>query len=205
MEDFLHKIPKNYQGNPVNLVETKVEENLEAALKCFERAKMRLLNPPIWHIIAGGLSAVFKIENSEDQTPERLLKDGDLMSINIHSPDAVLAGNFDWVQVKEITEEKISEEEAYFLLRLEVAPNSNSKKKHIDHFFKKGASSSFVIHRNGNNISALYFGRNEEPNTEKENSILENVRNELVALSAIAAFSSLQWKALLNGLLQAEL
>ena len=205
MKNFIHKIPENYQGKPVDLMEMLEADNLEEALKCYERAKKRLLNPPVWHIIAGSLSADFKIENPGNHQPERLLEEGDFMEVNIHSPDTLVGGNKDWVQIKEITEEKFAAKEAYFLLRLEVAPNPNKNNKNIDHFLKEGASSTFIISLKDNTVLAYYFGRNESPNTNEENSVLENVRNEVVAFGALAGLSNLQWKALLKGLLGPEL
>lgn len=205
MKDLIDKIPENYQGKPVNLKEKVAEDNLEDALKSYERAKKRLLNPPVWHKLAGSLSAKFKIENPVEPNCDRLLKAGDYMSVNIHSPEAIIAQNYDWVQVKEIIEEKLSDLEAYFLLRLEVAPNPKNKKTNVDHFFKKGASSTFVIYRKENKVEAHYYGRNETPNNQNKNSTLENVRNEMVALGAMAGLSDLQWTALLKGLLQTEL
>ncbi len=205
MNSFINLIPKNYQGKPLDLSEIRKENNLEAALKCYNRAKHRLLNPPVWHQIAGSLSATFSIENASDETPERLLKKGDFISINIHSPEALLKLYYDWVQVKEIFEEQVSSGEAYFLLTLEVATNPKNNEKNIAHFFKRGASSTFVIHQKENKVTALYFGRNEIANTVDENSTLQNVRNEMVALGALAGLSNLQWKAFIKVLLEPEL
>ncbi len=205
MNSFINLIPKNYEGKPLDLSEIRQENNLEAALKCYNRAKLRLLNPPLWHQIAGSLSAAFSIENASDEKPERLLKKSDFISINIHSPEALLGIYYDWVQVTEIFEEQISSDEAYFLLTLKVATNPKNKEKNIAHFFKKGASSTFVIHQKENKVAALYFGRNETPNTVDENSTLQNVRNEMVALGALAGLSNLQWRAFIKALLQAEL
>lgn len=205
MKTFLDKIPANFQGKPVDLEASIALDSLENAKKCFERAKMRLLNPPVWHQIAGSLSASFEIEAEANTTIHHLLKKGDFVSVNIHSPEAVLAGNYDWVRVAEVEEEIITAEEIYFLLTLSVAANPHHKKNKVDHFFKEGASSTFVIYRKEKTVQVLYFGRNETPNNQKENSGLENIRNHVVALGAIAGLSNVQWEALINGLLKPEL
>lgn len=205
MNAFINKIPENYQGKPLDLKETQQEDNLENAEKCYTRAKKRLLNPPIWHEIAGVLSADFKIENNGDDTTERLLKQGDFLRINIHSPDVLVASNYDWVQVAEIHEEVLSANERYFLVRLIVAGDPNNTNEKIDHFFKEGASSTFVIYQKENNITAYYYGRNEEANTDSENDTLENIRNKIIALGAMAGFSNLQWSRFLTALLEPEL
>lgn len=205
MKGFINHIPENYQGKPVDLEAHSAEENVTEAQKTFERACKRLQNPPIWHKIAGALSATFTIENKENQNPERLLSTGDFIKINVHSPDAMLGLHYDWVQVNEIKTEKLSEEEEYYLLTLVVANNPNSKDEKVEHFFKEGASSTFVIWRKDINVSALYFGRNETPNTENDISMVEKLRNGIVALGAMAGFSDLQWKTLIEAFLEPEL
>jgi hypothetical protein len=49
-------------------------------------------------------------------------------------------------------------------------------------------------------VTAHYFGRNEEPNTEGL-GLTDKIRNVVVAGGALAGMSELQWTALLKGLL----
>jgi hypothetical protein len=43
------------------------------------------------------------------------------------------------------------------------------------------------------------YGRNEKPNLDTE-KLADKLRNAAVAAGAITAFSKLQWKSLVNGL-----
>ena len=91
-----------------------------------------------------------------------------------------------------------------FSIQLMPSVNPDHVKDGIAHFFKEGASSTFIVRRNGKTITAYYFGRNEVPNI-KDLPVVDAIRNKLVATSAMAGISSLQWTALLKGLLKKEL
>ena len=72
------------------------------------------------------------------------------------------------------------------------------------HFFGEDASSTFLIERNGDKVTAFYHGRNEVPNTSTP-KWGDNVRNALVASGAIVGLSEAQWSALCKGFLAEEI
>jgi hypothetical protein len=47
------------------------------------------------------------------------------------------------------------------------------------------------------------YGRNEKPNTKAETAV-DKARNTAVATGAISGFAKLQWKSLVNGLVNKE-
>jgi len=58
-----------------------------------------------------------------------------------------------------------------------------------------------MVKRKETSISAEVHGRNEKPNT-KADATVDVARNAAVATGAISGFAKLQWKSLVNGLLQ---
>jgi hypothetical protein len=70
----------------------------------------------------------------------------------------------------------------------------------VAHFFSDEATSNFIVQRRGLEVIAAVLGRNEKPNTGAE-KIIDKARNTAVATGAVTAFSKLQWKSLVNGLL----
>jgi hypothetical protein len=52
-------------------------------------------------------------------------------------------------------------------------------------------------------VTAEVHGRNEVPNTETDKTV-DKVRNAVVGLGAITAFSAPQWKSLVKGLLDVK-
>src|SRR5688572_27990868 len=92
-------IPKNFEGKSVDLDESVIEKNNEDAENTFNRACARLLNPPIWHQLAGSLSAEFELQTPAAENPERLAKLNDYIKINIPGPGNSAGDGFDWVKV----------------------------------------------------------------------------------------------------------
>jgi hypothetical protein len=86
-------------------------------------------------------------------------------------------------------------------MRLRPCPAPGKENNDTAHFFHDGATSSFIITRKDNVVTASYHGRNELPNVNTE-SAADNVRNGVVASGALLALSELQWAALLKGLLK---
>lgn len=58
-----------------------------------------------------------------------------------------------------------------------------------------------MVSHEGNTVRAAVYGRNEVPNTGAEKAV-DKARNAMVALSAMAGVSKLQWKLLVKGLVE---
>jgi hypothetical protein len=198
-------VPDNYVGKPTNLSSSVILPTREEALICFNRATKRLLNPPVWHKLSGWASAHFELSGPDAEEKERLAEEGDYFRIDVPGPGPSAGDGFDWVMVEKISihvnQTGISE-----WIFLQVRPCSNPRKPNGDtaHFFKSLASSSYIVERNGNIVTARYHGRNETPNTSTD-STFDNARNATFAAGAAIGLSEVQWTALLKGLLAAEI
>lgn len=198
-------IPDNKRGKATDLDHSVPLPDREQALDCYKRACKRLLNPPVWHELSGALSAHFVLTNEKGEEQERLLQEDDYIRINIPGPGSAVGDGFDWVKV-EMVEDKTdpAAEEESIGLKVRTCDNPTSKENDTAHFFQQDATSSFIIHRRGNTVTASYHGRNEVPNT-KTDKTTDNLRNALVATGAIAGLSELQWSALIKGFLAKEI
>ena len=85
-------------------------------------------------------------------------------------------------------------------MKLRASGKPGEEGESAAHFFKEDATSSFVIHRKGNKVTASYHGRNEVPNTDTDKTI-DNIRNSMVAMGALAGLSELQWSRIIKGFL----
>jgi hypothetical protein len=198
-------VPENYVGKPTNLSVSVIMPSREEALVCFNRATKRMLNPPTWHQLSGWASARFKLAGVDGQEVNRLALEGDYFMIDIPGPGPATGEGFDWVAVEKINaHENHSGVSEWSFIQVRPCRNPHKAGDDTAHFFKSMATSSFIIERNGNIVSARYHGRNEVPNTSTE-SITDNLRNAAVAAGASVGFSEAQWKALLKGLLSAEI
>ena len=126
----------------------------------------------------------------------------DHFKIDIPGPGPVSGDGFDWVQVEAI-EEKNSDEEQSFTIKVRPATNPNNERKDVAHFFSEEATSCFTVKRKYTTITAGVYGRNEKPNTNTETTI-DKARNTAIAKGAISGFAKLQWKSLVKGLVKKE-
>jgi hypothetical protein len=197
-------IPANNVGKALDLEHYVREESIEEAINTFKRACKRLLNPPVWHELSGVLSASFQLQPSNGDSRNRLAQINDYLLIDIPGPGPSAGNGYDWVKVENIAENADPAAEQSFGMTLKATPNPDKPEQGIAHFFGEGATSTFIIKRNSNTVTASYHGRNELPNTKKA-SFPDKIRNSIIAAGALAGISELQWMALIKGLLQKEI
>lgn len=199
-----HIIPANRVGKALDLEDSITEKSVEEAINTFKRTCKRLLNPPVWHRLSGNISASFELEIPDRGDANRLAQINDYLLIDVPGPGPSAGSGYDWVQVENITEHADPTADNSFGMTLKTSPNPHKPEQGIAHFFGKGATSTFIIKRNGNTVTSSYHGRNEVPNTKKA-SFPDKIRNSLIAAGALAGISELQWMALIKGLLQKEI
>jgi len=165
----------------------------------FEVVKQRLLHPNEWHRLAGSATAFFQLTDSGGLEADRAVAVGDFFRIDVPGPGTTSGEGFDWVQVESIRE---GEEDGCRFLRIRVRPASSPVNDNPDvaHFFSDEATSSFMVRREGPEVIAGVYGRNEKPNTGA-GRLLDKTRNLAVAAGAIGGASKIQWKSLVEGMM----
>ena len=196
-------VPANFEGKSVDLEESVIENNPEDAENTFNRACTRLLNPRIWHQLAGSLSAEFELQSPAAENADRLARLNDYIMINIPAPGNSAGDGYDWVKIDALEENTIPDAASSFAIRLRSSANPAHLEKGTAHFFTSDATSTFIVKRTGNKVFASYHGRNEVPNTHGD--VTDKIRNTVVASGAALGLSELHWKALLRGLLEKEI
>ena len=177
----------------------------ESATKCFDRAAKRMLNPRIWHELAGWASAHFLLVGPNGKVVNRLAEGGDYLRIDIPGPGPGAGAGYDWVKVEMLEYHKDPEGDQEWI-GMQVRPCGEPGKPGSEaaHFFQSDATSTYIIQRDGEKVTASYHGRNEVANTST-NRALDNIRNAVVAAGALVSFSEVQWAALSKGFLAEEI
>lgn len=196
-------IPAQNSGASSDTEAAATFDSTEEAQQFFEIVKGRLLHVNNWQKWAGAATAVFKLTDADGNEVNRTVQEGDHFKIDIPGPGPVTGDGFDWVQVEKIEETTASDKMEQLSIQVRPATNPNNERQDVAHFFSDEASSCFVIKRDGATVSAAVHGRNEKPNTDAE-KLVDKARNAAVATGAVAAFSKLQWKSLVNGLVKKE-
>lgn len=197
-------IPVNVTGKPTDLQESVVAADIGEAVKTFKRAAMRLKNAHLWHKLCGALSAEIIITGSDGKIVNRLAEKNDYFKIDIPGPGMREGDGYDWVKVLDI-QEQMNETGDAEMIALTVGSSGNpaTAGNETAHFFKEGATSTFIIQRKGNIVTASYHGRNELPNTDVKR-LTDKLRNTVVAIGAYGGLSELQWQALIKSFLDEE-
>ena len=191
-------VPDNTIGKAVDINHT-IKLNKEEAKSTYNLARGRLMNPDCWRNLAGVGTAEFELISANEDFKQ--VQENDYLRINIPGPGSIVGDGYDWVKVEKIEENNFSETDRSIGLKLRASSNPNNDTTDTAHFFKKEATSTFIIKQEDNVVTASYYGRNEVPNVENV-SMLDKVRNTVVATGAAIGLSELQWNALIKGFLQ---
>ena len=194
-------IPENITGKAVD-IEHSITVNANEAKQAYEVARERLLHPACWQQLSGSASATFELI-SDNIVSQNEVHENDHLRIDVPGPGAAEGDGYDWVKVETVEEDKVPGTDNSIALKLRASPNPNNNKTSTAHFFKEDATSTFIIKLKGNTITASYHGRNEVPNV-KNVSIIDKIRNTLVAAGAAIGLSEIQWNALVKGLLEMD-
>jgi hypothetical protein len=193
-------IPEHTGGVDVN-VEDSVELGTKAEARgFFDLVKGRLVNVNQWKDWAGGLSATFQLTDERGQDIDTFPRKGNYVKINIPAPGIVSGEGYDWVLIEEVKEEEEANRE-YVAIRVRPASSPLNTQEDVAHFYTDEATSNFIVKRDGTKVTAAVYGRNEKPNVKTE-TVIDKVRNAIVGTGAVTAFSKIQWKALVSGLLE---
>jgi hypothetical protein len=194
-------IPEQREGTAVDVDDTVTLPSEAEAKTFFQQVKSRLLNINAWHQFAGALSADFALTDKKGNALERKPAVGDYFKINIPAPGIQTGEGYDWVRIEEIKEEAEGMDEwASIRVRPTSSPVNNNHD--VAHFYTDDATSNFIVKREGVNVTAGVYGRNEIPNVKEADSLLDKARNAIVGTGGVTLFSKLQWKALVSGLLE---
>ena len=197
-------IPYNNKGKAVDIEHAIEENSAEGAIKMYERARLRIVNPLIWHLLTGAFGAKFDLYSTRPNDTKRLAKVDDYFKIDIPGPGLVSGEGFDWVKVELLEENSEPDCEVSTAMTLRASCNPQKPDEGTAHFFDGEATSTFIIKRIGKTVYASYHGRNEIANTVNI-PLLDKLRNKVVATGAEAGLSELQWEALIKGFLQPEI
>jgi hypothetical protein len=191
-------VPEQQSGKAID-AESAIELSApEDASSFFQKVKDRLQDVNRWKDFAGTLSATFQLVDSSGVEVQRKAQKGDYFKIDIPGPGTKSGEGYDWVQIEDV-ENTSSPDTERFAFRVRPTDNPQNRNEDVAHFYSQDSTSSFVVERNRNKITASVHDRNTKPNT-KADAAVDKVRDAVVGAAGIVSFSKIQWKKLTDGL-----
>lgn len=200
MEKAEDSIPEQREGTEVNVEEKVTFHEEEEARRFYQQVKSRLLDINHWGDISGPLSSDFRLTDAQGQEINRTPQEGDYFKIDVPAPGLSTGEGFDWVRIEKIVDSAEGVDEC---ISIRVRPTSSPLNNNSDvaHFYTDHATSNFIVKRQKKEVTAGVYGRNETPNIEEADSLVDKARNAIVGTGGVTIFSEMQWKALVNGLI----
>ena len=192
-------VPAQREGTAYDTISERIFPTEKLAKSHFQVVRKRLLAVNYWHKMAGEEKAIFELIDGRGEKIDRTPAIGDFIRIDIPGPMNYSGDGYDWVKIEEIFEDEELHEE-FFSIRVRPSSNPEKHKTETAHFFDDSATSTFVIKRESNKISAEVHDRNEKPNLE-DVSLIDKIRNTFVAFGGIFGASRIQWKSFTDSLL----
>jgi hypothetical protein len=197
-------VPEQQTGSQKDIIHKVQALDQNDAQRLFLIARNRLVDVNHWNEYSA--LGDFQLVDSDGNEVFRTAEIGDYFRIDIKAPGPVAGDGYDWVRIEAIADHSDVEGfEEHMAMRVRPARNPRDEKKDEDtaHFFDDESTSSFVVKREGTQVSAAVFGRNEIPNTSTS-KMIDKIRNQVVAATAIAGLSNIQWRSLVTGLIPVE-
>lgn len=202
MKTATEQLPAQETGRQTDFTHEKTYDTLEAAQVAFKESCGRLLTVGKWDDYAGAGSAKFTLTNNLGDELFGLAAEGFYFNIDLPAPGADAGDGLEWVTIERITAEGSAKTaEQYLLMTARPATDPRKSETEIAHFFNDVSTSTFIVRRDGRNVSAGAHGRNETPNNE-DVDLHDKIRNTAIALMARVGLSGPQWKKLVKGLIE---
>jgi len=191
-------VPVQQEGRQSDIIENSAFTTPELADKAFQLARQRLYDINNWGNITEGISADFTLTDLQGNRLERKPEVGDYIRIDLPGPGSIAGHGYDWVQIETIEESLQPHQENRVSITVRPSEDPGSPEGPA-HFFDSGATSTFLLIKKHNQLSAAVHGRNETPATAEK--LLDIVRNNLVSEAAALGAAQIQWKKLCKAII----
>lgn len=193
-------IPPQREGIQADIIEMiKAADEQESKL-IFLQARERLCDINSWSEISEGISANFTLTDAKGHPKKGKPLPGDMIRIDIPGPGSSAGDGYDWVRIEVVEDNSHpGRDEEWSVMK--VRPSEDPvKREGVAHFLENIATSSFIVRRQDDLVSAEVHGRNEKPNLGAK-KIGDKIRNLFVGSAAAAGVGKIQWQKLVKGIL----
>ena len=195
-------IPAQTKGTKLDYTNSVVLNSYTEVPDLYDRAKKRLFEINDWHSLCGKASAFFYLTDNNGNEKNSFPIKGDHIRIGVPGPKSIEGSGFDWVEIEEVESSEYTPNRNISYIKVRPSENPFKKNGITAHFFSSAATSTFMVESNNLTVTASYHGRNEFANIKETKGFGEQLRHFAIALGAQAGFSKVQWKLLINNIVQ---
>lgn len=196
-------LPPQVKGTSTETSATVMAASEEDAEYIFERARERVLDVNNWTDHCRPMSVSFQLTDNTGENLQGRATEGDFIQIDLPGPGPRGGRGYDWVRIEKVEVHSVPSPGSVFLMQVRPSYDPQTEgSARIAHFLEETATSSFIIEKDGRQVHATVFGRNEVPNASNPGA-LDKLRNGVAPLGAVG-LSKGQWKSLMEGLLERE-
>jgi hypothetical protein len=174
--------------------------SLTEAILFYQVTKKRLFDINNWDKTSGTSATCFQLTKPNGEATGEIAE-GYLIRIDIPGPGTLAGDGYDWVRIEKIEEQTEGEFDEWAGFTVRPCENPLHPDLGTAHFFSESATSTFLIKRTADRVSAEMHGRNEVPNG-KVDGVFDGLRNAMVGWTAKVGLSYPQWKLLVEGLVK---
>lgn len=194
-------IPTQQVGQQTDACKEEVFSSPDQAVTAYNYAKICLLNVNQWHEISSIEASRFALFDKKGDPLFRPAQESDYIRIDIPGPGTEEGKGYDWVCIEHLESFSSRDSDVDFTLfvaRPCAVPGSGGID--IAHFFTGQATSTFLVFRRSNVLSAEVHGRNEVANIAGKN-LADKARNLMVNGGSTIGMSYAQWHLLVSGII----
>ncbi len=199
-KNYTGLIPEHHNGKMIESEESIDFKDEAEAKDFYYTVKIRVITDNNWHHLAGIISAKFQATDEKGNEVDRMVAQGDYLKIDIPGPGSKAGDGYDWAQVEELKEISIQDVNS---IGFRVRPTANPlhSENIVAHFYSNQSTSTFIVTREKNKVTASIYDSNTKPNTEAKN-LTDEIRHVAVGLGALSSFSKIQWQNLVEGMIK---
>lgn len=193
-------VPAQHQGEATETAAHHVSASEDAARVEFTAAVARLKAVNGWKALCGRLSSGFQLTDLNGNVVDGPAQAGLYIRIDIPGPGSTTGQGYDWVLIEKVEDVALNDHQEISYMRSRPTGHPLHKTEGVAHFLNEDATSTFIITRNYDQLTATVYGRNEVPNTHTGH-VIDDVRNAIIGASGAIGVSKLQWNAWAKGML----
>ncbi|MEO6694723.1 MAG: hypothetical protein ABIY50_08690 [Ignavibacteria bacterium] len=195
-------IPKQKKGSQNDYSKTKNVANGFKVESFYNSSGKKLIDINNWHELCDAASAYFTLTDINGKEKSGDPEINDHIRIGIPGPGSIEGDSYDWVKIEAVKFSQFSGDYDASYLMMRPAENPFNKNGCTAHFLTSDSTNTLIVEHDKDSVTASHHGRNESANTGETDELLEKVRHLVVALGAKAGFSKVQWKILIDNIVE---